>query len=220
MRKWTWLIGLLLILFSAASIAAENAVIQTITNPNVTYLLILLAAFGLFFEFTNPGMVIPGVVGVFSLLLALYALQLMPVNYTGLSLLAIGIGFMVAELYIGSFGIIGMVGVAGFVVGSMMLFESTDGSLQVAWPLIAFMSIISALFCFIILNMAIRSHKKAVVTGKQTMIGAEGTVLSVMNEQVVVQIGGEIWEARSSRMLNKGDKIKVTHINGLMLTVE
>jgi membrane-bound serine protease (ClpP class) len=191
-----------------------------ITNPNIAYLLMLLAAYGIFFEFSNPGMVIPGVVGLIALLLALYAFQLLPVNYTGLLLVGVGIGFMILEFYIGSFGIIGIGGIIAFTIGSIMLFDSSDSNYRVAWSLVGAMSVISAVFLFILINLAIRSHKKAVVIGRETLIGKEGIVLSVMNAQVAVQIDGDIWEARASHMLNEGDKVRVTHIDGLKLTVE
>lgn len=174
MRKWTWLLGLLLItFFSAASIAAEKTIVLTITQ-----------------------------------------------NYIGFALVALGIGLMVMEVYVGSFGMLAVGGIITFIIGSRMLLNSPDVNYHVTWLLIATISIITAFFCFIILNLAIRSHKKPVVSGKEILIGAEGTVLSVMNEQVIVQIGGEIWEAKSSYMLNEGDKVRVTHINGLRLTVE
>src|SRR5690606_38611027 len=135
-------------------------------------------------------------------------------------LVIVGIGFMIIEFYIASFGVLGIGGVIAFVIGSIMLFDTSGTDYHVAWSLIAAMSIISALFFFLILNLAIRSQKKAIVSGKETLIGTEGVVLSVMNEQVVVKIMGEIWEARSSQMLNEGDKVKVVSIDGLKLHVE
>lgn len=191
-----------------------------ITNPNIAYLFMLAALYGLFFEFSNPGAVIPGVIGVIALLLALYAFQLMPVNYTGLLLVVVGIGFMITEFYIASFGVIGIGGIIAFAIGSVMLFDTRDANYQLAWSLIGAMSIISALFFFIIFNLAIRSHKMAIVSGKEALIDAQGVVLSVMNEQVVVRVAGEIWEAHSSQMLNEGDKVRVVSANGLHLEVE
>lgn len=198
----------------------RNEFLSFITNPNIAYLLMLAAIYGLFFEFSNPGAVIPGVIGVIALLMALYAFQLMPVNYTGLLLVVVGIGFMITEFYVSSFGVIGIGGVVAFAIGSVMLFDIRDANYQIAWSLIGAMSIISAVFFFILLNLAIRSHKKAVITGKEGLIGAEGVVLSVMNEQVVVQVFGEIWEAHSSQMLNEGDKVRVVGSDGLRLKVE
>lgn len=191
-----------------------------LTNPNVAYLLMLIAVYGIFFEFANPGMILPGVAGVIALLLVLYAFQLMPVNYTGLALLVVGIAFIITEFYVSSFGVLGFGGVVAFVLGSILLFDVADPNFQIAWPLIGAMSIITCVFFFIAMSLAIRSHKKAVVTGKEGLIGSEGEVLSVMNEQVIVRVLGEIWEARSQEMLDRGDKVKVVGLDGLTLHVK
>lgn len=198
----------------------RNQFLAFITNPNIAYLLMLLAVYGIFFELSNPGLILPGVAGVIALLLVLYAFQLMPINYTGLILIAAGIGFILLEIFVTSYGALGVGGVIAFVIGSIMLFDTNSPEFQVMWSLIATMSMVSILFFFVIIMMAIRSHKRAIVTGKESLIGTHGIVLSMMNEQVVVRINGEIWEARSNVMLNPGDHIIVTKINGLTLFVE
>lgn len=191
-----------------------------ITNPNIAYLLMLLALYGLFFELSNPGLVLPGVAGIIALLLVLYAFQLMPVNYAGLTLIFIGIAFMAFEVYVSSFGVIGIGGIIAFIVGSIMLFDINDPSYRLNWQMIVAMSAITATLFFLIANLAMRSHKKTIVTGKEGLIGSEGTVFSIMNQQIVVRVLGEIWEAKSSHELQEGQKIKVTNIQGLVLTVE
>ncbi|OGT36074.1 MAG: hypothetical protein A3F11_05540 [Gammaproteobacteria bacterium RIFCSPHIGHO2_12_FULL_37_14] len=191
-----------------------------LTNPNIVYLLILVALYGLFFEFSSPGLILPGVAGVIALLLVLYAFQLVPINYTGLTLVIIGISFIIFEIFITSHGILGIGGVIAFIIGSIMLFDINDPNYQVALSLILIMSITTALFFLVILNMVLKSHKKAIITGKEGLIGSEGVVMSTMNEQVIVQVLGEIWEARAPFMLDPGQKIKVTHIHGLILFVE
>lgn len=191
-----------------------------LTNPNIAYILMLVAIYGLFFELSNPGLILPGVAGIIALFLVLYAFQLMPINYVGLSLVLIGIGFMVLEVLISSFGMIGFGGVIAFIIGSVMLFEDNESGYHLTWPLILIMSIISISFFFMLLSLAVKSHKKAVVTGREGLIGSKGVVLNVMNEQVVVRVLGEIWEARSSQMLDRGQKVIVTRVNGLTLWVE
>ena len=223
------LISLFLLFFQAAFGAGQNLFPQNewltqfhtlIANPNVAYLLMLLAIYGILFELANPGGILPGVTGALALLLVIYAFHLLPVNYSGIILIIFGIGFMVAEAYITSFGIIGLGGVIAFIIGSVLLFDSPDTNLKLAWPLIFSMSAISFTFIFIIISLAIKSHKGKIVSGREGLIGKEGIVLSVMNQQVVVRVMGEIWEARSSQMLNEGDAIKVSGINGLILMVE
>ncbi|HLB41488.1 MAG TPA: nodulation protein NfeD [Gammaproteobacteria bacterium] len=191
-----------------------------LTNPNVVYLLMLVALYGLFFEFSNPGLILPGVAGVIALLLILYAFQLVPINYTGLTLVVVGLLFIIFEIFITSHGMLGIGGVIAFIIGSIMLFDVNDANYQVALSLILIMSITTALFFLIILTVILQSHKKAVVSGQEALIGSEGVVLSAMNEQIVVRVMGEIWEARALVMLNPGQKIKVTKIHGLMLLVE
>lgn len=191
-----------------------------LTNPNIAYILMLIAIYGLFFELSNPGLVLPGVAGVIALLLALYAFQLMPVNYAGLTLILIGITFMTLEIYLSSYGIIGIGGMIAFVLGSIMLFDFHDQHFKLDWQLVASMSIITLAFFFLILTLALRSHKQRVKTGKEGLIGSEGIVLSVMNEQVIVRVAGEMWEARSPVMLNEGQIIRVKKVKGLLLIVE
>lgn len=191
-----------------------------LTNPNIAYILMLIAIYGLFFELSNPGLILPGVAGIIALFLVLYAFQLMPINYVGLSLVLIGIGFMVLEVLISSFGMIGFGGVIAFIIGSVMLFNDNESGYYLTWPLILIMSIISISFFFMLLSLAVKSHKKAIVTGKEGLIGSKGVVLNVMNEQIVVRVLGEIWEARSSQMLDRGQKIRVAQVNGLILWVE
>jgi len=190
-----------------------------LTNPNVAYILMLIAIYGLFFELSNPGMVLPGVTGLIALVLMLYAFQLMPVNYTGLMLIIIGISFMLFEVFVSSFGVIGIGGVIAFMLGSIMLFDERSPTYHLAWQLILVMSIVSATFFFMVLGLAIKSHKKAIVTGREGLIGSEGIVLNIMNQTIVVRVLGEIWDARSSHDLVPGQKIKVVNIDGLMLTV-
>lgn len=191
-----------------------------ITNPNIAYILMLIAVYGLFFELSNPGLVVPGIVGVIALLIVLYAFQLMPINYTGLALIGFGIVCMIFEVYVSSFGILGVGGVIAFIIGSVMLFDIHDVNYRLTWPLIFVMSAISTIFFLIVLSIAVQSHKKAIVTGKEGLIGSTGTVLSVTNGQIVVRVLGEIWNAKSSSPLKSGDNIKVTKIQGLLLIVE
>jgi membrane-bound serine protease (ClpP class) len=191
-----------------------------ITNPSIAYLLMLAAIYGLFFEFSNPGFVLPGVAGIICLLLALYAFQLMPINYAGLTLIMIGIAFMVFEVYLSSFGILGIGGVIAFIIGSIMLFDVHYAAYPLTLSLIIVMGIITASFFFLVLTLAIRSQKKSIVTGKEGLIGERGTVVSVMNKQIVVRVMGELWEAKSAAMLYPGQDVVVTEIHGLTLDVE
>ena len=229
MRTALWILLFSALFITGTTLAAEHIMhhpepwqhsfVSFITNPNVTYLLILIAIYGLFFEFTHPGAVIPGITGIIALLLMIYALPLMPTNYTALTLILIGIVFIVTEVIAPTFGIAGVLGLIAFVFGSLVLFDINDPSFHITWTLIAIMTVITVTFFFIVVNLVIRSHKSTVLTGREGLIGKEGIVMNVMNDQVIVQILGEIWEARSPQMLERGQKVKVTHAQGLLLTV-
>lgn len=191
-----------------------------LTNPNVAYILLLIAMYGLFFELSNPGAILPGVAGVIALLLVLYAFQLLPVNYAGLLLLVIGIGFIVAEVYVSSFGALGIGGAIAFIIGSIMLFDIQDPYWQISWSLIGVMSIITSAFFLMVATLAMRSHKKAITTGREGLISKQGIVVAVTNEKIIIQVQGELWEAHSNQTLSVGQPVRITNIHGLRLEVE
>lgn len=191
-----------------------------LTDPNVAYILMLIAVYGLFFELSSPGMVLPGVTGVIALVLMLYAFQLMPINYTGLTLMLIGIIFMLFEVYVTSFGIIGIAGVISFLLGSVMLLNDTSSYYHIAWSLIITMSVFTSAFFFLVLNLVFRAHRKAVVSGQEGLIGCSGVVLSTDQDKTAVRVMGEIWAASSRHALVPGQRIRVVKVQGLSLHVE
>lgn len=190
-----------------------------ITDPNIAYILLLIAMYGLFFELSNPGLVLPGVAGIIALLIALYAFQLMSVNYAGLALIFVGVSFMAFEVSVSSFGVIGVGGIIAFVIGSIMLFETTSPYFQLAYSLIAAMSLTTALFILLAVTMMIRAHQQPVLTGKAGLIGKEGIVMSCHADYVLIQLTGEIWKAKAHDILRPGQTIKVVKADGLLLTI-
>lgn len=191
-----------------------------ITDPNIAYLLILIAALGIFFEFSNPGMVLPGVAGIISLLLVLYAFQLMPVHYTGLLLILLGLSFMIFEVHVSSFGVVGIGGIIALIVGSIMIFDFHNAYYQLSWPLISLLIVLCVTFIFIVVRIVVQSQRHKPVSGQEGLIGSHGTVLSVTDNIIVVRVLGEIWDAQSTHPLHADEKIRVKHIHGLTLTVE
>ncbi len=194
--------------------------LAVISDPNVAYILMLLGIYGLFFELWNPGYVLPGVVGGICLLLALYAFQVLPINYAGLGLILLGIGFMVAEAFMPSFGALGIGGVVAFVVGSIILMDTDVQGYTIAWPLIAAVAAVSAAFFLGVVIMALKARRRRVVSGREEMIGAPGEALENFKGEGRVRVHSEEWQARSDVALKRGQKVKVTAIEGLMLTVE
>lgn len=198
----------------------RHSFLAFITDPNIAYILMLIAMYGIFFELANPGLVLPGVAGVIALLLVLYAFQLMPVNYVGALLLLAGLIFFITELYITNYGILGFGGAIAFIIGSIMLFDTQDKNYHVSWTLLGTTGIITLAFFFSILTLAYRSQRTKITTGQEGLIGQEGIVLSVDHNKVTVRVAGEIWEANSAVPVTSGDKIRIKQINGLLLLIE
>ncbi|MBI2311988.1 MAG: nodulation protein NfeD [Betaproteobacteria bacterium] len=190
-----------------------------ITDPNIAYILLLIGIYGLFFEFSNPGYVLPGVAGAICLLLALFAFQLMPVSYAGLALIVLGIAFMVAELFFPAFGSLGVGGVIAFVIGSVMLIDTEVPGYAIAWPVIGAVAATSALFLFFVVGAALKARRRPVVSGREQMIGAVGEVLEGSAGEGLARVQGEIWTVKSATPLTAGQRVRVTAIDGLTLTV-
>lgn len=198
----------------------RNELLSVITDPNVAYILMLLGIYGLFFEFVNPGYVLPGVTGAICLLLALYAMQVLPVNYAGLLLILLGIMFMVAELFAPSFGALGIGGVISFVIGSVILFDTGGSNMRVAIPLIITVSAVTAGFFLVAVRMVFTAHRKPVVSGMEEMLGSVGEVLEDFEQKGRIHVHGETWQVISDTPLKRGTRVKVTEIDGLTLKVE
>ena len=199
----------------------RNKFLSMITDPNFAYILLLIGIYGIIFEMSTPGMVLPGVLGAICLLMALYAFQLLPVNYTAFALLILGIVFMIVEVIVSSFGIIGIGGIIAFVSGSFFLLDSNQPGFTISWQLILLMLLVTAGFFLTVVNLAVRSTRKKTVTGKETLIGKTGEVISSSGtEDCYVKISGEIWKACSNQPLITGEKVRVVNLSGLLLTVE
>jgi len=198
----------------------RSRLLSVITNPNVAYILMLLGIYGLFFELSNPGSIFPGVVGGICLLLALYAFHVLPVDYAGVALILLGIALMVAELFAPSFGILGIGGAVAFVIGSMILMDTDIEAFQLSMPLIVVVAIITILFVFTLVSLAIKQRHKPVVSGKEQMIGSIGEATMTFEELGHIRIHGELWEVKSKGPVGQGQQVKVYDMQGLTLLVE
>ncbi len=197
----------------------RTEILSIITNPSMVLVLGMIGMYGVILEFYNPGSLIPGIIGVICLLLAAYAVQLLPLNYAGLALLALGIGLMVAEALVPSFGILGIGGVIAFSIGALMLFDTEVEAFKVGLPTIAATGIVFALLIFATINIAMKIRRKQVSTGAQVLIGQSGEALSDFGKEGQVRIGAEIWRATSDEDISEGDEISIVSIDGLLLTV-
>jgi membrane-bound serine protease (ClpP class) len=196
-------------------------VLSAIADPSIAYLLMLAGVFGIFFEFSNPGFVLPGVVGAISLLLALFAFQALPINYVGLLLILLGIAFMTAEAFLPSFGILGIGGIVAFVIGSVMLIDTDIPGYGVSWSVIVPLAFTSALFIFFVVGMALKARRRPVVSGQEEMIGDIGEVLEDSDgKEGWARVHGETWHIRSKQPLGQGQRVRVVRMDGLILDVE
>lgn len=200
----------------------RTRILGVITNPSVAYILILLGIYALIFEFTNPGLVLPGVVGAICVLLAMYAFHLLPVNYAGLLLIVLGIAFMVAEAFLPAFGSLGIGGLISLVLGSIILIDadSVPAGFDIPYSLIGGVAAASAAFLFFTVGMAVRNRRRPVVTGREQMIGARAEALEDFEREGWARVHGESWRVRSNAPVRRGDRLQVKGIDGLILTVE
>ena len=191
-----------------------------VTNPNIAYIFLLIAIYGIFFELMNPGGIFPGVIGVIAGVIALYALNMIPFNYAGLLLIILGIAFMVAEVFIAGFGILGMGGVASFAFGSLLLFDADTLGSGISIPLIIAFSLVSLGFFIFVLRFLLHSRSVKVVTGMDEMVGATAEVLESMKDEYRVRCHSEIWYATSDSVLEVGQNVRVESLSGLVLHVK
>ena len=197
----------------------RNRFLATITNPSVAYILMLIGMYGLLLEFYNPGAIVPGVSGAVCLLLAMYAFQLLPVNYAGVALILVGIGFIVAEVFVPSYGALGVGGAIAFVVGSVMLMDTDVPGFQIPWEIIASVSLASVLILVGIVYMALRARDRPVVSGSEELVGAVGVALDDFERDGWARVHSENWKVKSSAPLRRGQKLRVSGVNGLELEV-
>jgi membrane-bound serine protease (ClpP class) len=197
----------------------HSRLLAIISNPNLAYILLLIGVYGLIYEFSNPGAVLPGTVGAVSLVLALYAFQLLPINYAGAALMLLGLALMVAEAFAPSFGALGISGVAAFVVGSLILVDTDAPGFGLSVPLVLSLALATSLLLFAVVALALRSRGRPVVTGSEELIGAVGTALSGFPGKGSVHLHGEVWSARSAVPIEPGGPVRVIARDGLSLIV-
>jgi membrane-bound serine protease (ClpP class) len=207
-----------------AGIAAQDyaqdwrtRLLGAITNPSVAYLLALFGIYAIVFEFMNPGLVLPGVAGSICVLVAMYAFHLLPVNYAGIALILLGIGFMVAEVFLPSYGSLGVGGVIAFAVGSVILIDTDVPEFEIPYALIAGLTAASAAFLILVVGMLLRARRRPVVSGREELVGAAGEALEDLQGEGWARVHGERWRVRCAVPLKRGERLRVTAIQGLVL---
>jgi membrane-bound serine protease (ClpP class) len=198
----------------------RNRLLAIVTDPSVAVILMMLGVYGLIFEFANPGLVLPGVAGAIALVLALFAFQLLPINFAGLGLILLGLAFLVAEAFLPSFGALGIGGAIALTLGLVMLIEPGSGTAEVPLSIALSVGLASAALMLATLVMAARARRRPVVTGSAQMIGAPGVVTDVGDQGTWARVHGEKWQVVSPGPLARDQAVTVTAIDGLTLRVE
>ncbi|WP_426394350.1 NfeD family protein [Ralstonia sp. R-29] len=204
----------------------RNHFLGVITDPSLALLLLTVGVYALIFEFSTPGMVVPGILGAMCILVALYGLQMLPINYAGLALIALGLGCMVAEAFLPTFGALGVGGIVAFVLGAVMLIDTQTPGFGVPLPLIIGLAFVSLTVVLAVSSLAVRARRRPMVTGGDTLIGMTGEVVDVDTSGVDAdsdgwaRIHGERWRVRCDAGMARGDQVRVVARHGLTLLVE
>ncbi|MDM0048994.1 nodulation protein NfeD [Variovorax sp. J22R115] len=197
----------------------RSRLLSVITEPSLALILLMLGVYGLLFEFSNPGFVLPGVVGAICLMLALFGLQMLPVNYAGLGLILLGVAFLIAEAFLPTFGVLGIGGVAAFSIGALLLIDNDVPGFGVPLWLIGLLAVGSALFILVIGGVAARTRRRPPAVGVSTLVGATGELVEFADGEGWAQIQGDYWKVRGAEGLRPGRRIRVTRVQGLALQV-
>ncbi len=194
--------------------------LNVLSNPNIAYLLMLLGMAGIFFEIYNPGSILPGVLGGISIILGLYALQTLPVNYAGLLLILLAVVMFILEIKVQSYGILSIGGVVSFVIGSIMLIDSPLPFLQISWQLILSSAICAAGFFIFAAGMAYHAQKRKPTTGKEGLVGEQGKVVESLSPEGSIEVHGEIWNAIADEKIKKNQKVEIVEVDPKHLIVK
>lgn len=198
----------------------RTRLLAAITNPNIALILMMIGAYGLLFEFMNPGALYPGTIGAICLLVGLYALSALPVNYAGIALILLGMALMAAEAFAPSFGILGIGGVIAFALGATIMFDTDIPEFRIALPVLGAVAVVSLGATLLTMRLALTSRRSKVVSGREEMVGAFGHVLDWEGTSGHVHVHGERWRASGAGEFHTGQPVRVVGLEGLTLAVE
>jgi len=204
----------------AVTPTVRQRLLMALADPRIAFVLFALGALCVYFEFQHPGAVVPGVVGILSVVLALYGFHMLPINLTGLLLIAVAIGLFVLEAKVAGYGILGIGGIIAAVVGSLILIDVPNPEMRLPLRLVLAVVIPFGVIFTVILRLAIRARRSKVTTGTSGMIGLTGKAETAVGPQGTVFVRGELWRARSQMRIAPGERVRVTGMSGLTLDVE
>lgn len=195
-------------------------ILSVIANPEIVLLLGIIGLYGLMYEGWNPGAIVPGVVGIICLLLAAYALQVLPVNYAGLALIIVGLALMTAEAFAPSFGALGIGGIAAFIFGAIMMFDSDVPGFGISLTFVISLAIVAALFVIWLMTFVLKTRRRGAVSGRDSIIGGRGRAIHAFTGDGKIWLEGEAWAAHSNVAIEKDQEVVVSAMDGLVLEVE
>ncbi|MDO9230519.1 MAG: nodulation protein NfeD [Syntrophales bacterium] len=198
----------------------RQKVLSALSDPNIAYILLLIGLAGIYFEFSTPGVILPGVIGGIALIMAFFAMQTLPVNYAGVALILFSIILFIAEIKVISHGILTIGGIVSLAIGSLMLFQAPDPSLRVSWSVLIPAVSIASLFFIAVIAIAVKAQLRPRQGGQEGMRGEEGLAITDIHEEGKVLIHGEHWNAISDVPITRGSKIRVIHVENLKVKVE
>ncbi|RJP18982.1 MAG: nodulation protein NfeD [Candidatus Abyssobacteria bacterium SURF_5] len=202
------------------NMTTRQRVLNAISNPNVAYILMMLGFFGLLFEVTHPGVGFPGIAGAICLILAFYSFQALPINYAGFLLILLAMVLFIAEVKVTSYGLLTIGGLICMTLGSLMLIDSSYEFLRISLAVILPMVLTTAAIFIFLVTLVIRVHARKSVVGREGLIGEVGIAETDIATAGKIFVHGEIWNARSSRPISKGNKVRVVELDGMTATVE
>jgi len=197
----------------------RSRILDTISNPNIAYILMMIGLVGLYFELSNPGAILPGVLGGICLILAFFAFQTLSVNYAGILLILLAVIFFIAEIKVQSFGLLAVGGIISLLLGSMMLFESPNPELRLSWKVLIPTVALASSFFLVTAGLAFKAYRKKPATGSEGLIGMEGIAETDITPDGKVFVHGENWNAWSDEVIVRGEKVTVLEVKGLTLKV-
>jgi membrane-bound serine protease (ClpP class) len=199
---------------------ARQKILSALSDPNIAYILLLIGLAGLYFEFSNPGVILPGVIGGISLIMAFFAMQTLSVNYAGIALILFSIILFIAEIKVISHGILTIGGIISLVIGSLMLFQTPDPALRISWTVLIPAVMITSLFFIVVIAIAVKAQLRPRQGGQEGMKGEEGWAITDVFTEGKVMIHGEHWDAISDVPVTQGSKVRVIRVEHLKVRIE
>lgn len=208
------------IMVSHSEMGMREKILDTLSNPNIAYILMMLGFLGLYFELSNPGAIFPGVIGGISLILAFFAFQTLPINYAGVLLILLALILFILEFKVTSFGMLSVGGIISLTLGSLMLFDSSVPFLRVSFDIIIPVVTVTSAFFILAVFLAIKAHRRKPTTGREGLLGTTGIVKSKIDPQGKVFIHGEYWDATSDEMIPEETRVEVIEVKHIGIKVK